>query len=288
MEHKVIKLSEIDLHKIVKESVIKILSEEIEDIGIDITKIPLQDLIKGYKDLSLAPVSNMYGHPLYEPVSLKEAVGDTYPPEEAIKMILQKYNLPETFGVQKEHFHNIRIYILIADIGNNEKLITEDMSKLGYFLSKVVQEVEIKGMGYHTLQFEPMSQLQEDITDKLKKKYNKLYHWTPAYNVKDIMKNGLVPNHGNDMFNYPSRTYLMVEDSDERKMYSMGQNLCINNKSSQNNGEYALLSVDITGLDEGVRFYYDPNSAIGIYTEQEIPSKKIQLVKTIQFVKSLK
>lgn len=40
-------------------------------------------------------------------------------------------------------------------------------------------------------------------------------------------------------------------------------------------GEYVLLTIQTQALPDDVRLYYDPNSRIGIYTEQPIPYNAI-------------
>lgn len=141
---------------------------------------------------------------------------------------------------------------------------------------------------FQKFQYEPYSQYQEDVTDAIKPKNNFLYHWTPAYNVESILKNGLVPNSKNSEFSYPPRTYLMEENSEMKKMFSLGQQLCLFNKDPNNDGTYTIIIVNIENLDDSIRFFYDPNSSIGIYTEQPIPNKNIKAGQTIKFVNNIK
>ena len=103
-----------------------------------------------------------------------------------------------------------------------------------------------------------------------------------------IQHEGLIPSHKNEVFNYPPRTYLMEGNSSDEQMWNLGQQLCIKNNNPNNNGTYNLIIVDIENLDDSIRFFYDPNSEIGIYTEQPIPSDRIQVGKTVQFVKKLR
>ena len=85
------------------------------------------------------------------------------------------------------------------------------------------------------------------------------------------------------MFDYPHRIYLMKGDSNVNVMKQLGQQLCIVNKDSRNNGVYALLRVGLKDIDEDIHFYYDSNAEIGIYTEQAIPKNHIELVGMYTF-----
>lgn len=289
MGRKVLKITENELKGIIRNSVKKILNESVEYVDdVDISKIPIEDLKQGYKDFRLVPTSSFYGHPLYEPVTIKEAVGDIFPPDEAVKGIIQKYDLPESLVYMREHHHNVFVYSIVAKIGINDQIIEEDMKKLGYFLAKKLEVVNVDGMIFQKFQYEPYSQYQEDITDMIKSKFKFLYHWTPAYNVESIIKNGLIPNSRNTAFKYPPRTYLMEGDSDFKKMFGLGQQLCAFNKDPNNDGTYTIIIVNIENLDNSIRFFYDPNSSIGIYTEHPIPNKNIKAGQTIKFVKNIK
>ena len=121
-------------------------------------------------------------------------------PDIVSKNITQKYNLPSQFVIKKEHFHKICVYVITAVIGINDKLIEDDMKKMGYFLSKKSDVVEVQDMRFQILQFEPLSQMQEDITNDVKSNFTRLYHWTPSYNVDDILRNGLIPSSKNKVF----------------------------------------------------------------------------------------
>ena len=263
-------------------------TDDAKNDGIDITKIDIETLRNAYRDLRFVPTSTAYGDVLSEHQQIREAFGDILEPDDAIKRLLQKYGLPQQFARKVEHYHKIYIYVIIAKVGENDKIIENDMMKMGYFLSFRKAPIYANGMVFQQLQFEPTSQLQDDVTEEIKSKYDYLYHWTPVYNINGIREKGLIPSHKNEKFDYPPRTYLMAGDSDESQMKGVGQSICFANNNPSNNGMYALLSIDIENIDDRIRFYYDPNSAIVIYTEQTIPSDRVRIIQSIQFVKSLK
>ena len=285
MSNKTIRINEDKLREIIHEEIKKILSKDTDfDVNdFDLSQISIEDLKSGYRDLRLSPTSRAFGDIFSDDLSINEAYRDILPPDNVSKLIINRYNLPESFVVVMEHFHQIKIYIVTAQIGLNEKLIISDMEKCGYFLGSKSDIKTIYNMKYRVLQFEPISQMQNDETEEIKKKYTFLYHWTASYNVDNIMKEGLIPSHKNTVFNYPDRTYLMESDKPMNKIHQLGFLLCMHNNSINNNGDYTLLSVDITNLDDSIRFYYDPNSEIGIYTETIIPKEKINIVKNTNF-----
>lgn len=287
---KVIKLTETELKSIIKESIHAILKDKpniidgkIDINSIDISKIDIEILRQAYVDLRLVPTRMSYDSFLSNIPKINEAEGDILSPDNVVNEILQKYHLDRHLVLKIEASNSIFVYIITACIGMNDILIEDDMNKMGYFLSCRGNIQNINGMAYQVLQFEPYSQMQSDETITIKQKYTVLYHWTPEYNLSNILQNGLIPNHQNKMFNYPNRTYLMKGDSSLYEMLELGRRLCIVNKDSRNNGEYALLSINLVDIDDTIHFYYDPNASLGVYTEQNIPPSHIQKVGNYNF-----
>jgi hypothetical protein len=283
MSKKTIKLTEQDLHNIIKKTV-AILKDKTSEVNfninsIDISKINIEILKQAYFDFRLVPSITAYGDVLSNNLYIKESFGDIQPPDSIVNRIIQKYNLPPQLVIKREAYNKIYIYVITAIIGENDKIIEDDMKKMGYFLGHKGNIQKIQGMTFQVLQFEPYSQTQNDETENIKSKYNCLYHWTPCYNVNNILKDGLIPNHQNNLFNYPPRIYLMNEDCNLLMMIKLGMLLCQNNKNQNNNGEYALLKINISNIKENdIQSYFDSNSEFGIYTEQKIPPKYIELL----------
>lgn len=288
MKKQIIRLTESDLYRMIKESVQTILrnndSEEEFDINsIDISDIDIEILKQSYIDLRLVPTRISYDDPLSNFNNINESEGDIMPPDNVVKTIIQKYHLNSQLVVKVEASNKIYIYIINACIGHNEKLIEDDMKKMGYFLGIRGRVQNIQGMLFQTLQFEPYSQMQNDETTNIKQAYDHLYHWTPKYNVNNILQNGLIPSHKNKMFNYPQRIYLMKGNCDLFQMEDLGQRLCSVNTDKRNNGKYVLLKIDLTNIGDDIHFYYDSNASIGIYTEQAIPPTSIKVVNEFTF-----
>ncbi|MBR6517526.1 MAG: hypothetical protein IKT40_11900 [Bacilli bacterium] len=270
MSKKVISISEDKLKQILYEAVEKILKENGQDELFDVSTIDIETLKSIYIDLRLIPTSCSYGDVLSDLPFINEAYNDIMPLDEAIKTMKNRYGLPDKTIFKVEKYNKVCIYIVNALIGVNDKLIENDMHKLGYFLGYRGRIQEVCGMRFQVLQFEPYSHIQDDNTEEIKSKYKYLFHWTPSYNIRSILETGLTPNHQNDKFSYPNRIYLMKGDVTDENMYKFGHLLCVHNKNEKNNGEYGLLKIDISTLDDNIRFRYDSNSEIGIYTEQGI------------------
>lgn len=176
-----------DLCRMIKESMQTILqnndNENDFDINsIDISDIDIEILKQSYIDLRLVPTMTVYGDPLSNIPNVNEAKGDIMSPDRVVHQIIQRYHLNQQLFVKREAYNKIYIYIIMSCLGNNEKLIEDDMNKMGYFLGIRGQVQNIQGMLFQTLQFEPYSQMQNDETTNIKQVYNHLYNWTAKYN----------------------------------------------------------------------------------------------------------
>lgn len=281
-------LTKDDLKRIVAESIAKFVGNgENIDNGIDLSKIDIDILRREYRDLRYEPVMQCYGNPMYEPETIVEEFGKEYPADDIIKTLIEKYNLNSVMVRKREAYNNVIIYVVVADIGVNDKLIQEDMEKVGYFLGSKTHRTR-DNMDFWILHFEPTSKIQVDVTDRVKAAYVLLFHWTPCYNVDSIMMYGLKPSRENSNFSYPNRVYLIKGDANDKEIYAIGHSLCIHNEDERNDGRYTLVSVDTRKLDDSVRIYYDPNMDMGLYTETKIPKDAIKKVADITFRKSFK
>lgn len=280
-----IKITENHLKKIVESEVKENLEKKSPIDTIDITKIDIQILRDNYRDFRLTPFITAYDN-LSEGMYIKGLYNETEEPDTVIKNIIQRYNLtPQLIRKVKQH-NNIYVYSIVANIGINDKLIEDDMEKMGYFLS-LKKPVKVDDMDYYIMQFEPTWQLQNDETDNIKSKYNYLYHWTPDYNIDEILEKGLFPLSKNNIFNYPPRIYLIKGDASKELLLQLGTRICFGNLKNSKNTNYTLLKIDIRNIDDNIRFFFDPNSEIGIYTEQPISSKYISVYTSTDFLDEL-
>ena len=267
---------------LISETLADLLRKEKDSFGIDITSIPIETLKMGHKDFRLVPHSPAFGDPLSNDRRLNEALFDILPADETVRLMKSKYLLPDNFIVKKEYYNLIAIYIIVSQVGINSKLIEDDMLKLGYFLGDCSPEQTIDGMTYKVLRFEPLSKMQDDVTNAIKERFEYLYHWTPSSNVMDIARNGLLPMSKNSKFKYPPRIYL-IACNDNNLIDRLGEALASHNIDEGNEGYYTLLSVSTKAIDKDIRLFKDPISEIGLYTEQAIPSEAITIVRNRRF-----
>lgn len=122
--------------------------------SIDISKIDIEILKQSYIDLRLVPTMTVYGDPLSSIANVNETIGDIMPSDNVVNKIIQKYNLNRQLVIKLEAYNKIYIYIIMSCLGNNEKLIEDDMKKMGYFLGIRGQVQNIQVMLFRKLQFE--------------------------------------------------------------------------------------------------------------------------------------
>lgn len=270
------------IKNIIQENINKLINN---DINFDISQIDIDTLKSVYWDFRLTPSLNCYDYPLNDNPLLCEERGDIVEPDEVVYLIQQKYNLPSQMIWKRESYHQIYVYIITAVIGENDKKIETDMQKLGYYLGSRGQIQTIQDMQFQVLQFESSSAKLTDVTKEIKNKTDYLLHWTPEYNIKNILTNGLIPSNQNYIFSYPNRIFL-IYDKDDNEINLLGKKLCHYNKNPKNNGIYYLLRVDITNISNKIQFYYDSNTKNGIFTEQSIPANVIEILKIYNFFTS--
>lgn len=266
----------------------EIFSHVFNEIFKYINSLDISILKQEYKDIRLIPLSVCFDNKLYNNSQIKEAYGTILEPDDVVEKIRSKYNIRPDFISKREHYNNIFVYVLVANVGENLKLIEQDMNKLGYFLSYKDGRI-VNNMDFQLMQFEPNSSLQKEISEEIKNMYDFLYHWTPKYNLENILKNGLIPNHKNEMFTYPPRIYL-IKGAENDEMFqnylqALGQELCFKNNNRKNNGLYSLLKININDIN--IKMFYDPNSEMGIYTEENIEPNYIEHINDVRFLTNI-
>ena len=271
------------LEKIIREHVRRTILEGLTiKYLINDENIPLIDietLKKTCFDFRLIPQLTVYGDKLSSLPYLNEAYGDIVEPDEVVNKLIKRYHLNSSLINKFESHNRIYVYVIVADIEINAKLISDDMEKMGYFLGVSKPYAIVDGIEFVCLQFEPMCYQQKNETETIKNTYDFLYHWTPTKNVESILQHGLIPSHKNNIFNYPNRTYLIKGNANDEDIKFLGWSISCNN----NEKKYTLLKIDIEKLDDSVNFYLDSNSQIGIYTEDIIPAEYIKIEGNITF-----
>ena len=143
--------------------------------------------------------------------------------------------------------------IIIADIDDNEKIITEFMVKRGFALIRKIKEKFNNFISFGHLMYTPAQ--QENIRPILESNPDivSLYHITPVKYIESIHTNGLVPRERKGEYGiyYPPRIY-----------FSYNKTTAINYKAQLSNerkdGDYIICQVYLYQLPEDVELFYDP------------------------------
>ena len=208
---------------------------------------------------------------------LIENENESTPLEEVKKIISTKYLLKDKQFIITKNANEIYIALLIPNIGENIKLLEDDMKQLGYFIG-TVRNIKILNMDWVQLQFEPL--YQKDETESMTEKPY-LFHITPNYNLDSIKKNGLLPKSDNSKFNYPDRIYLIKYGISEHQIIHLAKQLCLLNKNPKNDGNYSILAINTKKLPKNIKIFLDPNYEMGCYTNDIIPFDCVDFITNI-------
>ena len=275
--------------KIVKEEIDKFVAQFCENEKLDLnkifdlSKIPEEELRNQYYDVSLVHAFSGYGSKLFkadDKTYITENDNRVTPATDVKNELNAKYGFKDWQVIIIERGHDIQICICIADFKQGADEIVNDFKQMGYFLSNTKIEVDPLNRRWRKMQFEPIYQVDES---NVILNYGDLYHLTPAYNISDILSNGLQPKSDNGMFDYPDRIYMFIGNTPIQEIQNLGQQLYKTNKSSNNDGRYVLLKIDSQQLRNGYSLHYDPNYRYGVFTENGIPAKAISIYFMIKF-----
>ena len=103
-----------------------------------------------------------------------------------------------------------------------------------------------------------------------------LYHLTVFDNLNKILKIGLIPKSSEYIFNYKDRIYFS-ENIDSLI------NLAKQKAKTKNIKEFAVLQIETSSLQIGIRFFHDPNFQDGMYTLENIAPLNILPILKISF-----
>lgn len=244
-------------------------------------RIPEKELEEQYIDLSFIVSSSGYGG-LFMSVNgriLKEEAISTLSIENTKEVIKLKFNLKDWQFATQQGTNSIQLMVLYPNISQNTKLIKDAMLACGWSFS-VKSYIKENNMIYHAMTFEPM--FQNDISTEARQcRY--LFHWTPKYNLESIIQNGLLPRSENKLFKHSNRIYLIKGGATQNEIFYLGRHLCSLNKNKKNNGEYILLSVDLTKISKETEIYYDPRYQWGYYLKVPIEPNAIKPIFGINF-----
>ena len=256
-----------EIKQIIRETIYEFLDNFI-NVKNNEQHYPIEDFRKIYH-------SPTYENPitLYIGQHLSEGLLITYPIDKTIEYIRNYFNLPPSQVNKIKGNDGIgKIAVNFYNIGKNVELMSKAMDICGYYLA-FPKENHIPYNDWVRLEYEP--KFQNEINTYLLNSEEFLLHITPFYNVNKIKTIGFSPRYRNDMFNYPDRVYFIKGTTDRQSIQTLAENLSSVNKSIGNNGDYALIKIDLSNVPKNVRFYSDPNFINGVYTTDNIPPNVI-------------
>lgn len=259
----------------------------------DLNDIPKDELSKQYvifRFLVVCPPG--FGSPLMD-VSKNEALQHgadyTWDIDTVRRNIMKQYKLqPWQFRISEE-CNNIRVGLVIPARRDNADKIIEDMVALGYYVNqRFPQEVEIKFdderiiATFELIRFDP--KFPADMTDEVRK-MKTIKHITPKYNGLSIKSNGFIPNHQNERFKYPPRLHFLKDGVDDKRVNSLGKQLCKYNSNPHNDGNYTIYTLDVSKIPDNVKFFGDSCCEEGICTTDKIPYDAVISVENVKYPK---
>lgn len=285
MVHKLIKLTEEDLHEIIKDSLNKIIentnSKQVtEDIFLNkfLSTLTTEKQKKLCVDYGCSMTQVSYNNPLSIMMQgvVNEGTIRTYPIEKTIQYVKDHFALEDDQITKVNGINGVDVIkIAIPNVGRNLEIVKKAFLLCGYYMATPKEE-NIEENQWVALQFEPIT--QEDISTQLRKEEKILYHWAPAFCLDKIKNIGLSPRSKNSSFDYPGRVYLIRGSVSKMELYYIGNQLYENNTSPGNDGIYALLSVDLDKIPKNTKFFKGPNYSHGIYTYSNIRPDVITII----------
>ena len=278
-----IKISESELCKIIKDSTMNVLnkhndSAEREQLRDYLSKIPKEALKR--QNVNLKITKRVFN---FDDKYFKENINEsaTY----SVPLVDVKNELKKRYGLEDWQFRIIQgsnqcfISVIFTDNDMNASIIENEMDNFGYFKSYET-DVDMNGIIWIQMQFEPRFQNNEN---NLIRNMRILYHITPKYNLENIKNSGLIPSCKNNLLRYPDRIYFANGTDQKQEILILAENLYFYDKDPRNTGEYCILTIDLRMVPNDVDFYLDPNSDIGVFTEQPIPYSSVIGIEKYDF-----
>lgn len=269
-------LNEFDAHNHIREEYDKLKNlDDSDDIVFDITVIPTSELKRQYIDYSFIVFAKSFDNPLNN-INEDRQDRTSRPLGEVQNAMFDKYHFQDWQFQIHNGRNGIEVCLVIPLIGDNAKMVEEDMVEFCYFCSKRAEQNN-EGMTYLAMKYEPSFQ---DNVSNIVRQYEFLYHATPSENIPSIMEHGLTPQTANSVFTYPPRVHLIKGDVTENGQNLVAQTLFRMSDRTETELEYTILTLNVD-LIPNIPFYFDPNHEHGIFTNDRIPSSAIVSSRTI-------
>lgn len=230
---------------------------------------------------------------------ISEGLIKTYPIKEVVNCLARLFNLTTDvklltqimlgqsdynglINITQGNNETNEVLVLVPKSVYNKDNIDKYMNKWGYFCS-AVQEKSGVSTKFFLLQYEKKYDI--DVTDYVRKT-GTLYHIAPNIVVNKIIKNGLVPKNSTwGMFAHEGRVYFFYQPLSDLGFESFVSDFGKNKQVRANNDGYSLLKIDVSLLNNNVKFYADPRQSSAVYTLDNIPPKAIEIIKVKKFDK---
>lgn len=192
-----------------------------------------------------------------------------------------KFNLPEEkFVIQKRENNENTVNICTVKLPHNTRkeeigIYDKFMETCGYhrYVNPQYKNQEV-WLGY-----EP--HFSKVITPVIREKYKYLYHATPTVHLNKILQQGLVPRSKNGLFFYPDRIYCMGGRISKEESKALGNIKRERAKTKpHDDNSYTLISIDVSKLPAGIKFYADPMAPNAFFTHENIPPHIIKPIMT--------
>lgn len=251
----------------------------------DVGKLSKEDVDSITVDLSIFVRNNGYSNKLFYTngnTILSETATNTLPVADVKKELQEKLKFNDWQILEEKGANNIQLILLYVDYAMNTEIIIKQMEACGWSKSFISQPTLMFGRIVKAIAFDPIT--QPNVNQEVRQlKY--LFHWTPAYNSKNIDEFGLLPKSENQQYDYPPKVHLIKENATEQQKIYLCWQLFKTNHNQQNTGHYTLYQIDVEKVPNDVDFFYDPRCQIGYYTVKPIPKDCILKIGTIQFGK---
>jgi len=226
---------------------------------------------------------------------ISEGLIRTYPIEKVVECLARLFNLatdskllPQVEAGQSKYNGLINIaegnndtkeiLVFVPDSEYNKENIDKYMNKWGYFCSykrKYLNKADLI-----ILQYEKKFDI--DVTDYIKKS-GVIYHIAPNNVVEKIMKKGLIPKNSTWQFSHEGRVYCFYQPLSDFGFNEFVNDFQYNKKIGKNNNGFSLLQIDVSLLNNDVKFYADPRQINAVYTMDNIPPQAIKIIRTKKF-----
>lgn len=271
------------------------ISEAIEGFFRGTTKEERSVLHTDYRDIMWStPID--YNNPLTFSMFtiLDEGLVRSYPIEKTVEYVKSYLHLHSAqIKIEKTKTGAAHIVLIIPNIQKNIYHVDNAMRLCGYFRSstriKILKDRSNRDVEWVVVQYEAEFQ-SNSCSNELRQERLPIIHLTPYYNIEKIKANGLVPRCKNDVFKYPERIYFLKSSVSQQEMdlvgrvlYSTSLNKPVHTgrhlPKGYQEGDYAVIYVDLNKIPERVEFYPDPNMLNAVFTMENIPPSAIMKIE---------